>query len=196
MTVTAATHSPPEPAPGLAATGFFVALLAWNEVLVPGVGADVNAKVLPYYIAWFISARTLDWRPMAAASSVAIIPIAVLTVAIQRKLVAGLSQGALKERRRGRGEERALGDPARDAEGVVLVIEGAVLGVAGMALACWLSAAAVVTLLFDASFRAFADVAAERDGLSESLNSQVRLVALLANGCVKDETDYPNQTGG
>lgn len=87
----------PVAAPGLAATGIFVALLAWNEFLVPVVIADVNAKVLPVYIAGFISARTLDWGPMAAASSLAIIPIALLTVAMQRKLVAGLSQGALKE---------------------------------------------------------------------------------------------------
>lgn len=87
----------PLAAPGLAATGIFVALLAWNEFLIPVVMADLNAKVLPVYIAGFISARTLDWGPMAAASSLAIVPIAILTVAMQRRLVAGLSQGALKE---------------------------------------------------------------------------------------------------
>jgi ABC-type glycerol-3-phosphate transport system permease component len=75
----------------------FVALLAWNEFLIPVVIADVNAKTLPVYIAGFISARTLDWGPMAAAASIAIIPIALITVAMQRKLVSGLSQGALKE---------------------------------------------------------------------------------------------------
>ncbi|MDH4308523.1 MAG: carbohydrate ABC transporter permease, partial [Acidimicrobiia bacterium] len=69
----------PVAAPGLAATGIFVALLAWNEFLIPVVIADVNAKVLPVFIAGFISARTLDWGPMAAASSLAIIPIALLT---------------------------------------------------------------------------------------------------------------------
>ena len=83
--------------PGIAATMIFVALLAWNEFLIPVVIADVNAKTLPVYIAGFISARTLDWGPMAAAASIAIIPIALITVAMQRKLVSGLSQGALKE---------------------------------------------------------------------------------------------------
>ncbi|MGF1666585.1 MAG: carbohydrate ABC transporter permease [Acidimicrobiia bacterium] len=83
--------------PGLAATGIFVALLAWNEFLIPVVMASVDAKVLPVFIAGFVSARTLDWGPMAAASSLAIIPIAALTVAMQRKLVAGLSAGALKD---------------------------------------------------------------------------------------------------
>ena len=83
--------------PGIAATMIFVALLAWNEFLIPVVIADFQAKTLPVYIAGFISARTLDWGPMAAAASLAIIPIAILTVAMQRKLVAGLSQGAVKE---------------------------------------------------------------------------------------------------
>lgn len=83
--------------PGIAATMMLVALFAWNEFLIPVVVADTQAKVLPVYIAGFISARTLDWGPMAAASSLAIVPIAGLTVVMQRKLVAGLSQGAVKE---------------------------------------------------------------------------------------------------
>lgn len=83
--------------PGIAATMILVALFSWNEFLIPVVIADTQAKVLPVYIAGFISARTLDWGPMAAASSLAILPIAALTIAMQRKLVAGLSQGAVKE---------------------------------------------------------------------------------------------------
>lgn len=83
--------------PGLAATAIFVALLTWNEFLVPVLLAGERAKTLPVYISGFISNRTLDWGPMAAASSLAIIPIAVLTVVIQRQLVSGLSSGAVKE---------------------------------------------------------------------------------------------------
>ena len=86
----------PLAAPGMAATTVFVALLAWNEFLIPVMLAGDRAKTLPVYIAGFISARNLDWGPMAAASSLAIVPIAVLTVAIQRFLVSGLSSGAIK----------------------------------------------------------------------------------------------------
>jgi multiple sugar transport system permease protein len=83
--------------PGLAATGIFIALLAWNEFLVPIVLGSDSTKTLPVYISGFVSARTLDWGPLAAASSIAIIPIAIVTLLIQRRLVAGLSSGALKE---------------------------------------------------------------------------------------------------
>jgi hypothetical protein len=87
---------------------------------------------------------------------------------------------------------RVFGNPALDAVGAVLVIVGAVLGVAGMALASWLSGVAVVIVLLYASFRAFADVAEERDALSGSRDSQEKLVTLLANGRVKAES-YLNE---
>ena len=87
----------PLAAPGLVATGIFVSLLSWNEFLIPVIMAGENAKTLPVLVASFISNRTLDWGPMAAAATVALIPIVLLTVAIQRWLVAGLSSGAVKE---------------------------------------------------------------------------------------------------
>jgi multiple sugar transport system permease protein len=83
--------------PGLAATAIFVALLEWNEFLVPVVLGSERTKTLPVFISGFISARTLDWGPMAAASSLAIIPIVIVTVLVQRRLVSGLSAGALKD---------------------------------------------------------------------------------------------------
>lgn len=82
--------------PGMAATTIFVALLAWNEFLIPVMLAGNSAKTLPVFISGFISARNLDWGPMAAASSLAIVPIAVLTVVAQRWLISGLSSGAVK----------------------------------------------------------------------------------------------------
>ncbi len=82
--------------PGMAATTIFVALLAWNEFLIPVLLAGNSARTLPVFIAGFISTRNLDWGPMAAASALAIIPIAILTVVAQRALVSGLSSGAIK----------------------------------------------------------------------------------------------------
>ena len=82
--------------PGMAATTIFVALLAWNEFLIPVMLAGNNARTLPVFIAAFISAKNLDWGPLAAASAIAIIPITILTVAAQRALISGLSSGAIK----------------------------------------------------------------------------------------------------
>lgn len=82
--------------PGLAATTIITGLVTWNEFLIPVMLAGNDAKTLPVFIAGFISARNLDWGPMAAASSLAIIPIAILTVLAQKKLVSGLASGAIK----------------------------------------------------------------------------------------------------
>jgi multiple sugar transport system permease protein len=71
-----------------------VALLAWNEFLIPVMLAGNNARTLRVFIAGFISSRNLDWGPMAAASALASIPITILTIAAQRALISGLSSGA------------------------------------------------------------------------------------------------------
>jgi len=82
--------------PGIAATSLFVGLLAWNEFLIPVVLGGESTKTLPVFISGFVSARELDWGPLAAASSLAIIPIALLTAFMQKRLVSGLTQGAVK----------------------------------------------------------------------------------------------------
>ena len=84
-------------APGLVATGVFVALLSWNEFLIPIIMAGEDSKTLPILVSSFISNRTLDWGPMAAAATFALIPIIIFTVVIQKWLVIGLSGGAVKE---------------------------------------------------------------------------------------------------
>jgi multiple sugar transport system permease protein len=84
-------------APGMAATTIFVALMCWNEFLMPLVLADQAGKTLPVYVAGFVTSRTIDYGAMAAAASLAIVPIAVLTLIVQRQLVQGLSLGAVKD---------------------------------------------------------------------------------------------------
>lgn len=87
----------PMVAPGMAATTIFVALLCWNEFLMPLVLADQSGKTLPVYVAGFVTSRTIDYGGMSAAASLAIIPIAIVTLIVQRQLVRGLSLGAVKD---------------------------------------------------------------------------------------------------
>lgn len=87
----------PLAAPGLVATGVFVSLLSWNEFLVPVIMAGENSKTLPVFVASFVANKNLDWGPMAAAATVAIIPIVIFTIFIQKWLVTGLSNGAVKD---------------------------------------------------------------------------------------------------
>ena len=82
---------------GLGATTIFVAMLCWNEFLMPLILADQSAKTLPVYVAGFVTSQTINYGGMAAAACLCIVPIALITIVVQKQLVSGLSLGAVKD---------------------------------------------------------------------------------------------------
>ncbi len=83
--------------PGLAASSIFCLLLAWNEfgfALI--LTYTLNSQTLPIAIAGFSSDRGTYFGAMAAAGTVAILPLLIFAVFIQRYLVQGLTAGAVK----------------------------------------------------------------------------------------------------
>lgn len=82
--------------PGLGATAILVFLGAWNEFLFALVLAGRQAKTLPVYLATFISEQTVFWGGLFATAVLMVIPTLVLTLAVQRSLVRGLTAGAVK----------------------------------------------------------------------------------------------------
>jgi len=84
-------------APGLAATAVFCLIVSWNEFLFALVLTQTDASMtLPVGIAGRVTQYEIKWGVMSAAASVAIIPILVFALALQRYLVRGLSMGAVK----------------------------------------------------------------------------------------------------
>jgi multiple sugar transport system permease protein len=57
---------------------------------------DPNVQTLPVGIALFPGEYTMPWGEIAAASTIATIPLIVLTLIFQRGIVRGLSAGAVK----------------------------------------------------------------------------------------------------
>jgi multiple sugar transport system permease protein len=82
---------------GLGATTIFIAMLCWNEFLMPLILADQSAKTLPVYVAGFVTSQTINYGGMAAAACLCIVPIAIITIVVQKQLVSGLSLGAVKD---------------------------------------------------------------------------------------------------
>jgi multiple sugar transport system permease protein len=82
---------------GLGATTIFIAMLCWNEFLMPLILADQSAKTLPVYVAGFVTNQTINYGGMAAAACLCIVPIAIITLVVQKQLVSGLSLGAVKD---------------------------------------------------------------------------------------------------
>lgn len=83
--------------PGLAATAVFCLIISWNEFLFALVLTQTDAAMtLPVGIAGRVTQYEIKWGVMSAAGVVAMMPILVFAMAVQRYLVRGLSLGAVK----------------------------------------------------------------------------------------------------
>jgi len=84
--------------PGLVASFILSLIFCWNQFLLPFVlTVDKSAQTLPIFITGFISGdRPIAWNVMAAANTLTILPVIVLTLAVEKHLVKGLTMGAIK----------------------------------------------------------------------------------------------------
>ncbi len=81
---------------GLAVTAIFAFLASWNEFLFSLLLTSVRAQTTPIVIANFQTQFGLDWGAMTALAAVYSIPVILLTLVLQRHIVAGLTLGAVK----------------------------------------------------------------------------------------------------
>jgi multiple sugar transport system permease protein len=89
----------PLAAPGLFTTAILVFIFAWNDfVFAFSLTATTAAQTVPAAIALFPGASqfTQPTGSIAAASMVVTIPIVVMVLFFQRRIVAGLTSGAVK----------------------------------------------------------------------------------------------------
>jgi multiple sugar transport system permease protein len=83
--------------PGLAATAVFCLIVSWNEFLFALVLTQTDASMtLPVGIAGRVTQFEIKWGVMSAAAVVAMMPILIFALAMQRYLIRGLSLGAVK----------------------------------------------------------------------------------------------------
>ena len=81
---------------GLAVTAIFAFLASWNEFLFSLLLTSVRAQTTPIVIANFQTQFGLDWGGMTALAAIYSVPVILLTLALQRHIVAGLTLGAVK----------------------------------------------------------------------------------------------------
>lgn len=87
----------PLAAPGILAAGLLVFIFAWNEFLFAlSFTATEAARTLPVGIALFPGLHEIPYGEIAAASVVATLPVVALAFAFQRRIVEGLTAGAVK----------------------------------------------------------------------------------------------------
>ena len=87
----------PLAAPGLASTAILTFLYCWNEFLFAlSFTLGPERQTVPVAIALFRGRYQVPWGEVLAAAVVATIPVALVVVAFQRRIVAGLTAGAVK----------------------------------------------------------------------------------------------------
>src|SRR5919112_1801590 len=88
----------PLAAPGMVTTGLLAFIAAWNEYLYALTFTQTRARTVQPAIASF-SGNTqfeLPWGNILAASVLVTLPLVVLVLVFQRKILAGLTAGAVK----------------------------------------------------------------------------------------------------
>jgi len=89
----------PLAAPGVFATAILVFVFAWNDFLFAAALTSTNAsRTVPAAIAFFTGSSRfeLPTGAVAAASVVVTVPVTLLILLFQRRIVAGLTTGAVK----------------------------------------------------------------------------------------------------
>ncbi|HEX9786856.1 MAG TPA: carbohydrate ABC transporter permease [Candidatus Binatia bacterium] len=87
----------PLAAPGILTAALLVFIHAWNEFFFALIiMTDPSVQTLPVGIALFPGEYTMPWGEIAAASTIATVPLILLTLIFQRGIVRGLSAGAVK----------------------------------------------------------------------------------------------------
>ena len=85
--------------PALVTTGLLAFIGAWNEFLFAlTFTISENQRTVPVAIANFTGAsvQEIPWGPIMAASVLVTVPLILLVLVFQRKIVAGLTAGGVK----------------------------------------------------------------------------------------------------
>jgi multiple sugar transport system permease protein len=82
--------------PGMVAAFILAVILCWNEYFFAALLTSTNAKTLPVMVASQTGSQGINWWAMAALSTAAIAPLALVGVLLERYIVKGLTAGSVK----------------------------------------------------------------------------------------------------
>lgn len=84
-------------APGIFTTAIIAFITSWNEFMFALILVTKDQmRTIPVAISMFPGQYTVPWGDMAAASVIATIPVVIVVLLLQRKIVSGLTSGAVK----------------------------------------------------------------------------------------------------
>ena len=82
--------------PGMVAAFILSVVLCWNEYFFAALLTSTNANTIPVMVASQTGSQGINWWSMAALSTAAIAPLAIIGVFLERYLIKGMTAGAVK----------------------------------------------------------------------------------------------------
>ncbi|RKX82276.1 MAG: carbohydrate ABC transporter permease [Spirochaetes bacterium] len=82
--------------PGIAATGIYIFITAWNEFLYAAILTGNSVKTIPVALQNLIGEYEIAWGLLTAGGVVSAIPVIILFFFIQKRLISGMTAGAVK----------------------------------------------------------------------------------------------------
>lgn len=82
--------------PGIIATGIYIFITSWNEFLYASILAGQEVRTLTVAVQTLIGEYEIAWGLLTAGGVVGALPVTILFMFIQRRLIAGMTQGAVK----------------------------------------------------------------------------------------------------
>lgn len=82
--------------PGIISTGIYIFITAWNEYLYALTFGGRNVRTVTVAIQTLIGEYQIEWGLLAAGAVVGALPATLLFLIVQRRLIGGLTQGAVK----------------------------------------------------------------------------------------------------
>jgi multiple sugar transport system permease protein len=87
----------PTALPGLVVAGFFAFVVSWGDYLFVSIlSQSENTQTLPIALQAFMNSLQVKWGMITAGTVVAILPTILFFSLVQRRLVTGLTAGAVK----------------------------------------------------------------------------------------------------
>jgi len=84
--------------PVLTVLAIYTFLSNWNSFLFPFLFTNDEAhRTLPVGLAFYLGKQSIDWGHLMAGASISALPILVLFAVFQKRIIQGLTAGALKE---------------------------------------------------------------------------------------------------
>lgn len=82
--------------PGIVTTAIYIFVTSWNEYLFAMMLSGQNVRTVTVALQLFIGEFTVQWGLLTAGGTLVAIPVTILFLIVQKRLVGGLTAGAVK----------------------------------------------------------------------------------------------------